>query len=187
MKEKCSRLEEGFCQEVENVSHTAYQNWHSKGYREGYIEGYHQAKIVGAYHCRSYLLMTPAGQAFLDVTRKRIPEDYLPSQDFWDRMQEVLEHWFLVIAEGCNEQLNCLDRLGEINIEPILAKLCEGTPGLKLSIELQWFMPSLTEAAKVLSSFDRDSGNPFPGISFHILFFQPMQENTSYYAVLLKT
>lgn len=66
-----------------------------------------------------------------------------------------------MISEGCCSQLGIPHRLGEIDIDPILDKLREGTPGLELSPEPQWFMPPLVKAAQVLSSFELDSECPF--------------------------
>lgn len=86
LNEKCSHLEEGHKREMERSTEAGYKRGHSKGHRDGFVEGYRQGKAVGVHRCRTHLLMTPAGQAFLSILTKDIPEAHLHSQAFWDRM-----------------------------------------------------------------------------------------------------
>lgn len=91
-RDKYQCLEESHNQALEAARNSSFNGGRERVYREGHIEGYHRDRVMGVQGCRSHLLITPMGQAFMDAIRKTVPESYLHPQEFWDRIQEILEY-----------------------------------------------------------------------------------------------
>lgn len=89
----------------------------------GQKESLELGSMVGVHICRSYMLMTPHGQTFVDALVKGLPEAYLHSPDFWERIEEPLTDWIAAIVHNCYVQLKLEHRAVEMDIDPILGIL----------------------------------------------------------------
>lgn len=74
------KADEDHKNEIDRVDETSFNNGTEVGRKEGIIHG----QVLGAYMCRSYLLMTPPGQAFLKTLVESLIEAFLHSPYFWE-------------------------------------------------------------------------------------------------------
>lgn len=94
---RLARFEEERQLEVDRVTQASLENGKALRLKEGLELG----SMVGAHRCRSYVLMTPHGQAFIDALVKGLPEAYLNFPDFWERIEEPLTDWIAAIVHNC--------------------------------------------------------------------------------------
>lgn len=109
------------------MKQASFKEGRSKGVRKGLELG----AMVGVHRCRSYLLMTPHGQLFLDTLVKGLPEAFLHSPDFWTRMQEPLSDWVADIVAECCKQLDIEGRATEVDTGKIIEIIERETPTLE--------------------------------------------------------
>lgn len=83
---RLAQFDEERKQEVDRVTMASCQIGKDEGFKEGLTPGF----IMGAHRCRSYVLMIPHGQTFLDTLVRGLLEAYLNSPDFWTRIDEPL-------------------------------------------------------------------------------------------------
>lgn len=101
VKARLARADEEHKDAIERACDNALKQGKDTGMQQGLITG----SMVGAHRCRCYLLMTPYGQAFLQALVRDLPEAFLHSEDFWNRMSVPMKFWVGAIVDETLTQL----------------------------------------------------------------------------------
>lgn len=132
----------------------ACDNALKKGKDTGLEEGLIMGSMVGAHRCRSYLLMTPYGQAFLPALVRDLPEAFLHSEDFWNKTSVPMGFWVGAIVDEALTLLEQRHRMKEINPDKILEILEKESPTIEPDLQVNannpWYIKSLRATTQIL-------------------------------------
>lgn len=170
-KSRLDRIYDEHNDDLERACDNAIQKGKKICTKEGLVVG----SMVGAHRCRSYLLMTPHSQAFLDAIVCGLPEAYLHSSNFWVRRGTPMASWVGTIIEEMLNQIHQKERISKIDLDLILEIMERKAPTLENDSRVYenypWYMECLKAAAQILFKLEKYAGDllEWEKFSYHLL------------------